>query len=438
MDNRILSFVEFNSLYESYGFINEAEEVVPDFSPKKMGVTDADLDLLMGGSIEEDLDVNQFAIIKMGEKSDRVKQLQKDLGMKNVDGIFGKETFDAVKKFQSDNKITVDGKVGVQTLRKMLEVKGIKDTKTQDDTIKKTYIKVTTKDQAQSLGLDPAMLDMFEALWLVKNGTQTYVIGIPKKDAASMVEKAKKDKTWSGLEFLYEAGKAVGKAIVYTATGFAIVALDVAKAIISAVGGACKFVASGIAYVVGATLQGLIQVKKWADKVTLKAYKAVANFTQSAMETMALWAGKSLEAMTAVYSIFQAVGFTLTGIAITAWRKVKKALDPAVQAIIQDYNDVKQIVKAGMDEIAKAGAAAVTKFKNTMKQAFNDIKNYTINAYDAIASKAKKLGGAVQASVEQAYKNTLDFFSEMYEIGKAYWESFAYNSDDPIYENLVW
>ena len=137
MKNRLLSFTEFNSLYESFGFMNESDEPVkPDFTPEDSSMSDEDLALLIGESIDEDEVVDQFAIIKMGEKSPRVSQIQKDLGVKS-DGIFGKETLAAVKKFQTDNKLTVDGKVGVQTLRKMLELKGVKDTKKQDETIKK-------------------------------------------------------------------------------------------------------------------------------------------------------------------------------------------------------------------------------------------------------------------------------------------------------------
>lgn len=438
MKNRILSFSEFNSLYESFGFMNESNEPVkPDFTPEDLSMSDDDLSLLIGESLDEDESINQFAIIKMGEKSPRVTQLQKDLGIKS-DGIFGEKTLAAVKKFQADNKITVDGKVGVQTLRKMLELKGVKDTKKQDDAIKKVYIKIETQDQAKGAGLDPAVIDIFESIWLVKNGDQTYVIAIPKKDSAKMFEDLRKSGKFSGLEFLYEGVKAIGKAIVYTATGFAIITIEMASALIQGIGSACKFVGSKIAFAMGATLQGIIQAAKWAKAVGQKAYKPLANFLSSSMETLAVWAGKSIEAMTAFYSVLQAIGYTLTGIAITAWQKMKGVLAPAVKAIVETSKDAAAYVKSGMDAIAKKGAEAVTKFKNTVKQGYESMKSFTIEAYNKAKATAQKLGKNVQSSIQSAYDNTLGLFSDMYQKGKEFWESFAFESGDPIFEALAW
>ena len=54
------------------------------------------------------------AIIKLGDKGDAVKQIQKALGIK-ADGDFGPKTEEAVKKFQSANKLKPDGIVGEKT-----------------------------------------------------------------------------------------------------------------------------------------------------------------------------------------------------------------------------------------------------------------------------------------------------------------------------------
>lgn len=68
---------------------------------------------------------NLTRILKAGCRGDDVKELQKelqkrgyDLGKYGVDGIFGKDTSytsRAVKNFQHDNKLYVDGKVGKNT-----------------------------------------------------------------------------------------------------------------------------------------------------------------------------------------------------------------------------------------------------------------------------------------------------------------------------------
>jgi hypothetical protein len=57
-------------------------------------------------------------ILKLGSKGEQVKQLQRFLGLV-VDGDFGPKTEAAVKKWQQDNKLVVDGIVGTQTWNAM-------------------------------------------------------------------------------------------------------------------------------------------------------------------------------------------------------------------------------------------------------------------------------------------------------------------------------
>jgi hypothetical protein len=264
------------------------------------------------------------------------------------------------------------------------------------------------------------------------------VIAIPKKDSSKMFEDLRKSGKFSGLEFLYEGVKAIGKAIVYTTTGFAIITIEAATALIQGIGSACKFVGDKIAFVMGVTLQGIIQAAKWAKAVGQKAYKPLSNFLNSSMESLAAWAGKSVEAMTAFYSVLQAIGYTLTGIAITAWQKMKGVLAPAVKAIVETSKDAAAYVKSGMDAIAKKGAEAVAKFKNTVKQGYESIKSSSIEAYNKAKSAAQKLGKNVQSSIQSVHDNILGFFADMYTKGKEFWESFAFESGDPIFESLVW
>ena len=77
------------------------------------------------GSIGDIEDFNYVA--KIGDNNNAVVYIQQyltklkyDIGPKGVDGIFGPATNAAVKKFQQDNNLVVDGKVGKKTL-KMLE-----------------------------------------------------------------------------------------------------------------------------------------------------------------------------------------------------------------------------------------------------------------------------------------------------------------------------
>ena len=61
-----------------------------------------------------------MTVYKRGSIGEQVKQIQKALGIK-VDGIFGKGTEDAVKKFQGENYLTADGKVGPKTMKILME-----------------------------------------------------------------------------------------------------------------------------------------------------------------------------------------------------------------------------------------------------------------------------------------------------------------------------
>ena len=61
-----------------------------------------------------------MTVYKRGSIGEQVKQIQKALGIK-TDGIFGKGTEDAVKKFQGENYLTADGKVGPKTMKILME-----------------------------------------------------------------------------------------------------------------------------------------------------------------------------------------------------------------------------------------------------------------------------------------------------------------------------
>lgn len=62
-----------------------------------------------------------YAISRYGSSGDEVKQIQTKLKAwgyynGNVDGIYGSQTYEAVKSFQRNNGLTVDGIAGSQTL----------------------------------------------------------------------------------------------------------------------------------------------------------------------------------------------------------------------------------------------------------------------------------------------------------------------------------
>jgi N-acetylmuramoyl-L-alanine amidase len=66
-------------------------------------------------------------ILRKGSRGSRVRELQKVLGL-NPDGIFGSATEAAVRKFQQENKLKVDGLVGPKTWEILLKKEEVKVT----------------------------------------------------------------------------------------------------------------------------------------------------------------------------------------------------------------------------------------------------------------------------------------------------------------------
>jgi len=59
-------------------------------------------------------------VLQYGDRGADVEALQEFLGIE-ADGIYGQETYEAVKAFQEDYRLTVDGIVGNQTIKKLME-----------------------------------------------------------------------------------------------------------------------------------------------------------------------------------------------------------------------------------------------------------------------------------------------------------------------------
>lgn len=89
-------------------------------------------------------------LYKVGSRGEVVKGIQEVAGVA-ADGIFGKRTAEAIKKWQSENKLPADGIVGPNTLGKM----GLADTDntTISDTIP-GYLKFSKKEYKTDNGLN--------------------------------------------------------------------------------------------------------------------------------------------------------------------------------------------------------------------------------------------------------------------------------------------
>jgi hypothetical protein len=433
MENKLLSFNEFENLYESFGFIAEAE--APAFSPEKTEVTSDDLLSILGEKkVEEALDPKAFAPIIKGEKSERVKELQKNLGL-TADGTFGSDTEKKVKEFQTANKLTVDGKVGVQTLTKMLELKG---DKTPEKTIETKYI-VKTEGQAKTSGIDPELLKIYD-ITIVRNGEKEYVILVPKKDAAAKAKALQAKGSFKGFEWLAEGAKYAGKALVYTAIGLTVVPLVIGNAMIAGVASAAAFIAGGAAFVMGAALQGIVNIGNWMAKAGKAVYTKVSNAADELYKGFctgfAKIAKSSVQAFTAFMGAVKTVGFVATGIALTAFKAVASVLTPAVKALVQGAKDAATFVANGLAWIGKNVKNGVVAFKNSVAKGWQNVKTATQKAWDGAKSAAKSAGDAMYKAAGDAYTAASNYLSSMYSAGKKFWESLEDFSGDPIFEDI--
>ncbi len=105
-----------------------------------------------------------MAVLQKGDEGSRVRELQNLLKQKgyyvNVDGIFGKQTLLAIKAFQRDNLLVVDGIIGPATLN---ELKRNKKSLTEAD-----YHRA-----AAELGVDTATIKAVTAVESAGRGFKT-------------------------------------------------------------------------------------------------------------------------------------------------------------------------------------------------------------------------------------------------------------------------
>lgn len=435
MENRLLSFSEFESVYESYGFVNESEVAEkPTFTPDKLEVSSDDLLSIFGGVDEKQNEaekVNPFTTIKKGETgTERVKELQKELGLKAT-GNFDDATDKAVKDFQKKNKLTVDGKVGVQTLTKILELKGVKE---PQKVIQTKYVIIKTKEDAKKTGINPLLLEIYDVT-IVNNGRREYVILIPKANSQKKAEKLIADGK-GAFDWVKGTLNSVGKAYVYISTGVFLVTLEMAKAIISGIVSATKFIVGVNAYALGATVQGFALLGKWmkekGQQTYAKASTAANDLWKSICEGFASAVGKTKNAVAAlaafvngVVSVAKTAGYVLTGIAVTTWKGLSKALSPAANGIVQAAKDAKAFISSSAEWIAKNFKDGAKAFGEMISQGWQSAKQSAVSAYDKSKKALSSAGDDVVNAAKSAADSVGTFLSDMYNAGKAAWESEA-------------
>ena len=486
--DRMLSFSEFESMYESYGFVFEASEaeipkptqaqnvLIDPKTAEPKGGAEAIFDIFKELGGEEPVKEAKTAtgkttstlrVAKIGEQSERVKSIQKMLGIKET-GTYDNATAEAVKKFQKDNKLTVDGKVGTQTFGKMLELEQAKEkggiSKEDAEKMMKEFERIA-KTISGEIWKDPNFYLIFESGTVITvNGVQ-YVILVPKKDAKAKIENLKKkNMISSGFEWLAKAGEAVGQALVYTTTGVTLLTLGAAKAMISGAASAVGFLAKGVVSVVGTVVDAMAQAGKWVTKTMASGaetmYQAVQTggpllyngFCQlcaslykglkSGAEGLIAFTGAiarggyeiAKKTTQLIFGIGSAIGITLWKAGETITDYATKGVEWVKQKGAAAVEKMKQTLKSGgdmvMDMVKKAG--------DYIKGAYEGVKDFTKNAYTAVASSvsssAKFISDAFMKGWDYAgsvFEST-DFASWENEYELAYNISFNSDSDNTL------
>ena len=241
---------------------------------------------------------------------------------------------------------------------------------------------------------------------------------------------------------------AIGKALCLTAEGAVLLTLDIAKAMISSIASAAKFIAGGAAYVMGAQVQAMALIGKWVAAKSSALYNKATNLANELWKGFATGFGKvaksSVTGLTAFLkgaeSVSKTVGYTLTGIAVTSWKGIASVFTPAIKTLVESAKDGAAFITGGMDWIAKNVKDGAVAFKNTVVAGWNATKTASANAYNSAKKALSSSAKTVQDAAQSAYDATTGYLSAMYDAGKKAWESEIAELGLPMFESqeLEW
>jgi peptidoglycan hydrolase-like protein with peptidoglycan-binding domain len=442
MPSKILSFNDFEKVYESENYLIAEEDVAaPPKDSAESSVIDPSsgeitedpkeiLDLMkeLGAgapaegaeapkeekapneSLQEQATaapVNTLKVAKMGETSDRVKEIQKTLGLE-PSGKFDQATKDAVVAFQKeqkkkDPKTVVDGIVGPQTYGLLLKIKkGITDAAEiakQLDAFKNSgKMVIDVKKAGSNIALDPRYYDLFESIEVVTVNGTTYVVATPKADAAQKVADLKAaGLIKAGFEWLLSIPMFVGKALVYTAIGAVVVTVEVAKAMVNGAISVASW--AGKKIMASSVVHGLGQLCKWIGSTSSAAWAKVKS---GAAEVKALWNGFVTNTLAMVAKKKEAI-LAFAAACSKSLSSTAKDLRMAVhQKMIAAGKDLQLAwdKTKNLGEMVKAGFASIP---DKAKEIAATIQK----SYDDAVTRTNAIGAAVGNGLKSAGKSVV-------------------------------
>jgi hypothetical protein len=463
MQNKIMNFNEFSKVYESTanlpedetssyygGEISEEEAAAPPKDDAETAVVSDDgsieiqpteiLSLLKdlgkkegeaekeaapaeetpNESLVEQASPSTLKPARMGEKSERVKDIQKLLGLE-PSGNFDQATKDAVIKFQQarkakDPSVVVDGIVGNQTYGLMLKVKkGLTDKAEIERMVNKFKeagkAVVAAVAGSKNIALDPKLYSMFEKIEMITINGTTYVVVTPKSDAANQLAALKKaGLVGSDFSWLLAVPAAVGKAIVYTALGATIVSIEVAKGMVNAAISAGAIIGKGAMSIASNIVYGLGQIAKWVGD---KGAQAWATLKSDASAALAVWKGFNEKAKIALKSSAEAavawgaaVGASIAKEAGAAYREATRVMLVGLAGTLgvawAGAKTLGEVVKTGLSKIAVGGKELTSKIQSAYNDAAKRANAIGNQAYAAFQSAGDEVKSVIKSGVSSA------------------------------------
>jgi hypothetical protein len=478
MEKKILSFDQFEKVYEQQYFFNNEIEEAEDAAPAEDATAAPVVDPSTGEPTDDIADLkdafkelavqdkkdggdkvaesqmfeakpNTLKPAKVGETSDRVKDIQKMLGLEET-GKFDMDLQVAVEKFQEeqqkkDPSVVVDGIVGNQTYGRLLKIKGgIKD-KTEIDQKKTEFAKAgaaVSGDAVKNIIFDPRLHELYESVTIVKIGNETRIICIPKSDIATKIESLKASGILTAsFDFVVAGAEAVGKALVYTVVGAVIIPLEIAKAMINGAISATKFVAKGIMAVVVPVAHGLAQVAKWTAAKGKEIYAKVTTGAEDVWKYFVANATKALATSKEGILSFCSAANHFLGKAQEAGKTVLlAAVGTLAVAAELGWKGIKSLggaVKAGWNKVASVAADAAKKIKETIQSGYTAVKTTLQNAGNAVLNGMQKAKDSVKSAIKSGVQSAGSALVAAGNWLKGMFESLFNETGDPIFEALI-
>jgi hypothetical protein len=405
-------------------------------------------------------------MLGVGNSGEYVKAVQKALGIKD-DGIYGEGTADAVKKFQTENKIGSDGVVGPKTLKKLSEK--------ADESVKMVLQQIITNPKPASLKGKPGLIQdkpvekvekvkaqmgpAAEAKPGVDNRNYNKEIYKNVKHLKSVViegtkyvfveiEEGIKNAAKAGAEDAVKLAKFTGKAMIFVGATAYVVTKEIAQGLISLISGMLSWAEKGIIKMGQNVADGAKSVFDWSQSKGGIIKDQAIDLGKTVMAALYKVAKKCKDSANAIASLTIAAYKSSTtffkSIANWAEQGILTAAKEASIAATQMGKNVKEFYNNSVKTIEKVKDAVATTIKNGIntaavitkkgmqkaEQAANQVEDQVKKAYQSSLATAKKFADDVTKDINAVWYALTDSY---HAEGNSIFESYVIEAGEKFY-----